>query len=221
MTTTEPTSRPDAQGSGASAGNRCLRRLKRLLRWFEHGAAVVGLLALLLVVTPLTERLYDALDRQSPLAHADYIICLGGESARIIEAARLLSEGFADRLIVSNHGIFAKAMRQTAIEWGADPQRILVDDRSFKTSDHPRAILEGLGVDPVNDQFIIVTSFTHLARSKACFEKAGYRHLIMREPRWERQARTTDRDWKWRFRVLPDLIYEIAAWAEYAVRGAV
>jgi uncharacterized SAM-binding protein YcdF (DUF218 family) len=173
-----------------------------------------------LVFTPATQWLYDALDRQTPLAKAKYIVCLGGDPARVIEGCRLLSEGYGEKLILSNHDEFADQMLVLARDWGAPVDRILVDRKSWVTLDHPASIRE-LGVNPVADACIIVTSYTHLARSQACFTRAGYRHLIMREPRWERQFRPRGGGWKHRFRILPGVLYEYAAWVEYYLRGAV
>lgn len=198
------------------------RRGRLVIRWIEHllAATTVGLV--LAVVTPVTMWVYDAMDCQDQLAPVRYIICLGGDPSRVIEAARLLKEGHADKLIVSNHDRASARMRDLAIEWGAPAESVLVDNRSFKTLDHPEAIRQAVGLDPANDVCIIVTSYTHMARSKACFERAGYRHILMREPRWERQFRTAQGlGWKGRFLVLPKLVYEGAAWVEYWVRGAV
>ncbi|HKQ46831.1 MAG TPA: YdcF family protein [Phycisphaerae bacterium] len=197
-----------------------VRPRRRWLRWIEHALALIGGGLLLMVFTPATQWLYDALDRQTALAKSKYVICLGGDPARVIEACRLLNEGYGENLILSNHGENTDRMRDLALEWGAPADRILLDHRSQKTSDHAPAIRDGLHVDPANDLCIVVTSYTHLARSKACFEKAGYRHLILREPRWERQFRAAG-GWKYRFRVLPTVVYEYAAWLEYYVRGAV
>lgn len=198
------------------------RRRRSLIRGLEHLFAAMALLVVVLIATPATRVLFDALGSEDPLEKADYIVCLGGDAARVIESARLLSDGYAPRLIVSNHGEYAAQMRDMAVEWGADPERVLVDDRAYKTRDHPYTIAKSLGVSAADNRFIIVTSATHLNRSRACFEKAGYRHLILREPRWERDARSrSSRDWKWRFRKLPDVVYECAAWVEYYIRGAV
>jgi uncharacterized SAM-binding protein YcdF (DUF218 family) len=195
--------------------------ISRIARGGELFFAWSGFIALLLVATPLTNWLFDVLACESKLTPAKYIICPGGDAARIIESARLLSEGYGEYLIVSNHGPFTKAMRDLAVEWGADPARILMDNDSVKTRHHARSIIEHLGVDPARDSCIVVTSYTHMARCKACFEKAGFKHLMMREPRWERSTRPIERNWKWRFKALPELIYEYAAWGEYWVRGEV
>lgn len=181
---------------------------------------MVGLV--LAVVTPVTTWVYNTMDCQDQLAPARYIICLGGNPSRVIEAARLLKEGHADKLIVSNNDRGSARMRDLAIAWGAPPESVLVDNLSFKTLDHPEAIRQAVGLDPANDVCIIVTSYTHMARSRACFERAGYRHILMREPRWERQFRPArGLGWKGRFLVLPKLVYEGAAWVEYWVRGVV
>jgi uncharacterized SAM-binding protein YcdF (DUF218 family) len=193
---------------------------RRTIRWIERVLAVIGSLLLILVFTPVTQWLYDALDRQTPLAKAKYIVCLGGDPARVIEGCRLLSEGYGEKLILSNHDEFADQMLLLARDWGAPVDRILVDRKSWVTLDHPASIRE-LGVNPAADACIVVTSYAHLARSQACFARAGYRHLIMREPRWERQFRPTGGGWKHRFRILPGVLYEYAAWAEYYLRGAV
>ncbi len=192
----------------------------RWLRRIEFALAMIGGALLLMVFTPITQWLYDALDRESPLVQSKYIICLGGDPARVIEGCRLLSEGYGEKLILSNHDQYADQMRDLAVEWGAPADKILLDHHSRTTLDHPRSIRESLTIDPQNDTCIVVTSYAHLARSKACFEKAGYRHLVMREPRWERQFRS-GHGWKYRFRILPSVVYEYAAWAEYYLRGAV
>lgn len=194
---------------------------RRVRRTCINMLALASLGVILLIVTPLTTVLFDALGSEDPLEQADYIVCLGGDNARIIESTRLLKEGYAGKLIVTSHGTHAAEMRDLAIEWGADPSAIVVDSNAVKTRNHPTSIKENLGVNPETARLILVTNFTHLGRSRACFEKAGYRHLIMREPRWERTGRPKVRDWKWRFRVLPDVIYEYTAWLEYWIRGVV
>ncbi len=209
------------ENAGIEATLERPRKRRSILQIVEHFLASGTILAILLIATPLTNRLFDALGGESPLEKADYIVCLGGDSSRVVEAARLLSEGYAPQLIVSNHGPFAAYMRDLAVEWGADPAKVLVDDGAIKTRDHPHSIVRNIGLNPEQDRIILVTSYTHLGRSRACFEKAGYRHLILREPRWEKAARARDRDWKWRFRKLPDVIYEYAAWVEYYIRGVV
>ncbi|HVP12645.1 MAG TPA: YdcF family protein [Phycisphaerae bacterium] len=191
----------------------------RFLRWIEHLLAAVSALLLLMLVSPIPDWLFVRLDRQSDLRPAKYIICLGGPPSRVIEGARLLSEGYAESMIVSNNEVAAPMMRSLAIDWGAPPERVLVDPHAYKTLDHPGSVQRSCGVDPARDVCIIVTSYIHMARSKACFEKAGYKHIIMREPRWEREFRPPP-GIKTNYWLVPELIYEYAALAEYWLRGA-
>lgn len=190
------------------------------------GRILLGLAAtgVVTVVTPAGRWLYLSFDCQTDLRRADYIICLGGDPVRVLEATRLLEEGRAETLIVSDFGVTARLMRDAAVEWGAPAERVLVDDQSRRTADHAESIARNLGVDPEDDVCIIVTSYLHLPRAAACFEKAGYRHIIPRELRWERAARQQP-GWQFgvkaRFRYSTHLIYEYAAWVEYWVRGYV
>lgn len=194
----------------------------RCLRWTVRALALVMGLHLLLVVTPLTAWWFAAMDAQDELQPAEYIVCLGGDPQRVLEATRLLEEGHAQRLVVSNHGPAANMMRDLAIEWGAPPGRVIVDAESRTTRDHPSSVGRAAGIDPDRDTCIIVTSYAHMARSRACFEKAGYRRLIMREPRWERRFRDPQGlNFSERVKRLPVLVYEGAAWVEYWLLGAV
>ena len=196
--------------------------VRRALRWGEHCLAALVLLVFVVVLTPVGSWLYGNFDCQNPLRPAKYIICLGGDGQRVLEAARLLRDGYGEKLIVSNHGPAAGKMRDLAVDWGAPADRIIVDDRSPKTRCHPYTACRAGDIDPANDVCIVVTSYHHMKRSRACFKKAGYRHLIMREPRWERDARNVDRmGFVGRVKVLPNLLYEGAAWVEYWIRGVI
>ncbi|HWL94744.1 MAG TPA: YdcF family protein [Phycisphaerae bacterium] len=183
---------------------------------------VLIILFALFIITPVSAWVYGWFDCHDELVRAKYIICLGGNANRIIESARLLQEGWAEKLIVTNHGRFADDMRDVAVEWGADPSKILIDRASHTTCDHPAAVRAAAGLDPATDVCIIVTNYTHMQRAKACFERAGYRHLILREPRWERRFRAPEEStWKARFLIFPQMLYEAAAWTEYRLRGVV
>lgn len=193
-------------------------RLCSFLRWAEHGFAAICLVAILLTFTPIPRWLMLNLDRQNPLANADYIICLGGDPARVLEATRLLREGYAPALIVSNYGEGADEMKTLAIDWGAPAERIKIDHASKRTVDHPGAIARNCGVDPGVDRCIVVTSLSHMARSKAVFEKAGYQHILMREPRWEREFRRL-RGWRSNVMIAAELLYEYTARLQYWAMG--
>lgn len=200
------------------------RRPRRLLRLAEHCLASVVILGLIIFVSPIPRWVYSKFDCPDEMRPAKYVICLGGGYARVIEGSRLVSEGHGETLVVSNLGSAADKMRDVAIEWGAPPDRILIDRESSRTADHPDAIARNAGVNPENDVCIIVTSYTHLRRAKAVFEKAGYRHIIMREVRWDRQVRL-EQDENFglgrRLALAPQMVYACAAWVEYWVMGYV
>jgi hypothetical protein len=205
------------QGFAAGKPPRRLRR-RRVLNWGVRLLAALGLFFAVLLFTPLLDVTYLKFDRQGELEKSDYILVLGGEPYRVLEAAELWKEGYAPTVVVSNHDEAAEEMRQLAIHWGVPPDRIVVDRLSWTTADHPRGIRQATALDPATARCIVVTNFMHMARSQAVFEKAGYRRLIFREPRWTRVKRAPQAI-KSRLRVLPEVIYECAAWVEYWARG--
>jgi|GEM_PF-886188 len=198
-------------------------RFPTLARWLRRGLGLFGLivvLALMVVLSPVTDRVYFGMDCQDDLERADWIICLGGDGGRVLEAARLLQDGYAPKLIVTNRGTAANIMAQQAIEWGADPQRVLIEDQSARTVDHPDLVAELAGIERGRDTCIIVTSYTHMKRARRIFADAGYQHLIMREMRWQRVARGTGKlSWRQRLLVAPRLCYEAAGWCRYLLFG--
>lgn len=196
--------------------------VRRWLRRAERCLAALAILVILWLVTPFQEWIYRSMDRQGELRHAKYLLCLGGSDSRIVECAKLMAEGWADTMIVMNHGVYSQYMKNVTLGWGVPEDRILVDSQSVTTRDHPRgAIL--LGVDPVKDTCIIVTNYTHMARSKAMFEHAGFKHLILREPRWERAPRESGVytfGWRAKIDTLGALLYEGGAWLKAKWQGA-
>ncbi|QOJ02815.1 MAG: YdcF family protein [Planctomycetia bacterium] len=208
-----------SQGMGQAKGKSPRRsRRRRVLYWGVRLLAALGFFFAVLLFTPLLDVTYLKFDRQGELDKSDYILVLGGDPYRVLEAAELWKEGYAPTVVVSNHDEAAEEMRQLAIHWGVPPERIVVDRLSWTTADHPRGIQQATTLDPATARCIVVTNFMHMARSLAVFEKAGYRRLIFREPRWTR-VRRAPQAVKTRLRVLPEVIYECAAWVEYWARG--
>ena len=205
-----------------ASGLRRFRRIRRIARGFVYLSGVCAILYAACILMPISGSIYLAMDAQDELTTGDFIICLGGDSGRVLEASKLLQEGFAPTLIVTNHGEAAHLMRDQAAEWGAPLERVLVDDTSTRTKDHPDAVATLASIDRSNDTCIIVTSFTHMRRARAVFEKAGYRKIVMQEPRWERQARNWEgMSWRGRFLIFPKLVYEGAGWILYWFGGYV
>ncbi len=217
-TMTDDKTTPDRSDSGTKSETGKRPRLRAVLRWAEHSFALICLLGIALMFTPIPRWLFFNLDRQQPLAEADFIICLGGDPERVLEATKLLQEGYASILIVSNSGETADQMKELAVDWGAPPGRVRVDHESKRTVDHPTAVARNCGVDPRSDHCIIVTSMTHMARSEAVFQKAGYRHIVLREPRWERDFRVM-KGWRSNVMSAAEILYEYTARLQYRLLG--
>jgi uncharacterized SAM-binding protein YcdF (DUF218 family) len=99
-----------------------------------------------------------------------------GSLARIVEGVRLHRRLQGSRLVVSGGRVFgsgsdAEAMRDLAIELGVDPSAIITDAESLDTESQAanlRALVGG-------EEFLLVTSASHMRRSLALFEKVGTR----------------------------------------------
>ncbi len=180
--------------------------------------AAGAILQMVILFSPIPRWLYAKMDVQDSLRRADYIVCLGGDPTRVFEAVRLLDEGYGEKIIVSNNPVASRMMRDLAVRWGAPPDKVLVDPGSWRTADHPGSIQRSCGVDPRHDTCIIVTSYVHMVRARACFTQAGYQHVIMRELRWEREFRDP-RTWRSNFWIMPELLYEGAGLVTYALCG--
>lgn len=97
--------------------------------------------------------------------------------ARLVEGVRLHRVLPGSRLVVSGGRVFgsgsdAEAMRDLAVELGVEPASIVADAVSPDTESQAanlRALVGG------EEEFLLVTSASHMPRSLALFEKAGTR----------------------------------------------
>jgi len=187
-------------------------------------AALAGaaLLAAVLIFTPLTDRLYLALDVTSPPTPSDVIVCLGGNPARLLWAVDAYRRGFASRIIVSNRPGAAQWMRDKLLQCGIPRGDIIVDDQAAVTADHPRTIASLAGIDPARTRLLIVTDHEHSRRVAACFRKAGYRHLSIVGAGFRlRQDGPFQMRCRWRLLALPQILYEYAALVQYWLQGRI
>lgn len=205
----QPEARPPRRGA------RTCRRLLRCGQWLVN----LGVLAaLLLVFTPLGTWFGRGLLAVDPLEKSDYIVVLSGNFKRMIEGARLYREGWAGKVIISSSRKRAQQYADLAVLCGVPREAILLDGEATRTADHPRTVADLPGVDPANDRFILVTSWMHTSRARACFAHAGYRNIRMRAPIWEMETPPRESSIS-RAHVLPLKLYEMAAWAYYKLRG--
>ncbi len=196
--------------------------LRRLYRWTRNLLALGMLIYLLLIFTPITERLYLWLAVTSPAVKADAIICLGGNNTvREVRAIQLYLDGYAPKVIVSSLPGNAQGMRDLMAELGVPRSALLLDDTSRVTADHPAAIARLPGVDPASQRFVLVTDHSHSRRVQAVFRKAGYAHFVIYggRPAEKELPKTATELMKWRFANLPRVVYEYAGLAQYWLQG--
>ena len=107
---------------------------------------------------------------ERPLAKADAILVLGGESeARPIAGARLYQQGIAPLLFVIGEGDHAESIR-VLLERGVPAERIKVEPKSSSTLENAlfsRPLLEAAGVQ----RALIVTSNFHTRRVLSTFQQ--------------------------------------------------
>jgi uncharacterized SAM-binding protein YcdF (DUF218 family) len=94
--------------------------------------------------------------------------------ARLVEGVRLHRALPGSRLVVSGGPVFgsgsdAEAMRDLAVELGVEPSSIVTEAESPDTES------QAVNLRPVvgEEEFLLVTSASHMPRSLALFEKAG------------------------------------------------
>jgi uncharacterized SAM-binding protein YcdF (DUF218 family) len=209
----------NASRSPANGRRRRLpRKVLRCVQWIVNAAVLVVAIMALTPAGDLPERWLIVTD---PLAKADCIIVLGGGGERAVEAAQLYREGWARRVIFSSAGPDADWLAGIARSCGLPEEAVVLDPGATRTADHPRSIAALGEFDRQTHSFIIVTSPFHSSRAKACFEKAGYRHIRVRTPRWTTRGDFDRgyRDWATRMRNLPLEFREAAAWVYYGLRG--
>jgi len=209
--------------ASASAPRRGLRGcVGRVYTRTRAVLAGVTLLLVILVGTPVTDRLYEALDVTGPPQDADVIVCLGGNPARLLWAVDAYRRGFAPKIIVSNLPGAAPWMRDKLVQCGIPRDRIVVDDEAAVTADHPATIAALPGIDPERTRLLIVTDHDHSRRVAACFRKGGFRYFsivgagfpLSRQGSFQMRCR-------WRLLALPRIVYEYAALLQYRLQGRI
>lgn len=218
---------PDPQRAGGGDDGpapraKCRRRLPgRALRCLQWTVNLLVLLALVMVFTPAGDWVGQRLIRVDPLSKADYIVVLDGDRERAAEAWRLYRHGWAPKVIVSSKRQGAKSLAELVADLGVPAEAVLIDPNATRTSDHPASVAALSGVDRGRHRFIVVTSLYHTSRSRACFARGGYRHIIMRPPAWRIPSPPPHAwlDWTGRASDCYSKTYEVLAWAYYKAAG--
>lgn len=224
MTMTQTDSRAaDRPGPLGQAAPRWRRIVGWVYRRIRGLLALSMLILIVLVFTPLTGWLQDLLDVTQPPQVADYIVCLGGEDERLIWTAELFKQGYAPKVIVSNIGEPALVMKSRMENMGVPPDRLMVDEKSRTTADHPGCIAALEGIDPTAHRFLIVTNLEHSRRAAACFRKGGYGRfsIFVGRPSTKQEGPLTARNWRARAMIVPTLAYEYTALVKYWLQNKI
>ncbi|NLX20806.1 MAG: YdcF family protein [Phycisphaerae bacterium] len=217
---------PSADNPQPAARAPVRRAPFRMLAWCYCRAralfAVVALLQIILVCTPITDRLYRWLDVTKPPQQADLIVCLGGNEARLLWAVDAYHRGLAPRIVVSNLPGAAQWMRNKLLQCGIPADRVILDDASGTTAEHPPNVARLPGLDPARHRFLLVTDHDHSRRALACFRKAGFTHVSVYGSGFPmRDDGPFHMRCRWRILVLPRLLYEYAALVQYRWQGRI
>ncbi len=211
--------------SVAAPATRPASRIRRFFRRVSRGIiltlALGMLLQIVLVTTPLTDKLYFGLVVSSEPVPADVIVVLGGRHERLIWAATAFHRKLAPRVIVSNAPGAAQEMKKLLVNCGVPEKSILLDTKSHTTAEHPAGVASVPGIDPVHQRFLIVTDHEHSRRVAACFRKAGYQHFTIYGGPLPLRDEETGSHWKWRILFLPRIAYEYAALVQYWAQGKI
>ncbi len=195
-----------------------LRKLFWCVQWFIN-LCVLGII--LIIFTPAGKWAEDKMVSVDKLGKADYIVVLGGDIERTIEAARLYSLGWAPKVIVTSTGSNADDMAALAVEFGVKKEDIIVEPNSKRTANHPEAVAKLPGVDKKKQRFIILTSYLHSGRARRCFENDGYRKIMVVTPAWRYGGKMgLEKDgWYHRLRNIPAMARETVGWGLYKTMG--
>lgn len=200
-----------------------LRRL--IVRGYRLARALLAtgmLLLIVLVVTPIPDRIFQWLSVSEPPVKADAIVCLGGRYERLVWTADLFNRGFAPRVIVSNAPGASQYMKKLLTRCGVPAQNIIVDANSYTTADHPAAVGALPGIDPKVQRVLIVTDHEHSRRVAGCFRRGGYSHFSIHSgPNPFRDTQESPNRWRRRIIYLPRIAYECAGLLQYWVQGKI
>lgn len=182
---------------------------------------LIAAICLVFVFTPAGDWLGDALIDVDQLSKADYIVVLGGNYERGVEAASLYRDRWAPKVIVTSSKQGVGGLVDLVKAYGVPDDDILIDGQATRTLDHPETVAALPGVDKKTDKFIVLTSSYHTSRSRACFKRYGYEHVCMQSPGWRARGRYTGvtSHWTQRAETLTTKLYEVLAWTMYRLRG--
>lgn len=200
----------------------------RLFQIVKNALAAVGLLFVLVTVTPLDAWILHGLCPQWNDPHGEVLIVLGADSLpdmiglstywRCVYAVRVWRQGGFQRIVVSGGGppggaAIADQMRNFVVSQGVPADRIMVERESRDT--HENALFTTKLLVGTPGRKVLLTSDFHTFRASRAFRKAGLNVQTRPIPD---VAKLVDR-WLYRWNLFVDLTTETVKAAYYFARG--
>lgn len=208
--------------------------VKKIGRWIKNLFAVIGLLTVIVVTTPIAEYLAQPLRLDARLQPAQAIVVLGGGASkdglpsisslvRAVYGFSLFRAKYAPRILLAGGrvrpgtGYEAAAMKKLLQDIGASPEVLETEDRSTRTYTNAKEsarILHTKGATRI----LLVTHPNHMLRAKWTFEKAGF--IVYPAPvPWDRLPVKRIKPNFGRIGLLYNVFYEYGGFALYWWRG--
>ncbi len=191
----------------------------------------LNIIAISLVITPVTNYLYAVLEVGPEIRKADSIILLsdgiytdkiyaGNNYQRMLRAYRLYKQGFADKIIICGGVVieeipsFAEIMKDFLVEIGMDEKFIITENRSLNTYEnikYAKPILKELNIK----NSLLVTSSYHMYRSLAICKKLNVGVYAAPVPCYEKNLHHAT----YRARFILEVLREYGAIIYFKLRG--
>ena len=195
------------------------KRFRWIRRAYRVGAGLSFLAVLFCAVmmfTPVGVWIARDLVVTSEPYPADAIVVLGGSMDRVAWGAQLYHQGHAPLVVVTANGEYVDEMANVLRAAGVPEAAIRIERNSYTTADHPQAVADLLGIAK-DRPLLIVTSWSHSARSQACFDKSGFTQARVVIPDW--QSLPGEHRNTLGFSGGLKTIYELLGWCKYKLCG--
>jgi uncharacterized SAM-binding protein YcdF (DUF218 family) len=194
-----------------------------LLKWFWRFAAALGLLVVLVTLTPVLRYWVTSLSTGWGNGRGNTLIVLGqdvtapdmlglGSYWRTFYAVLVWRENHFRRIVVTGKGA-APLMRDLMVNQGVPPAIITVEDAAISTRDN--ALFVGRILAGGDGPYVLLTSDYHMGRALRTFRKAGVAASPLPFP--DANKRLNDITQRWN--VFLELADETTKVAYYRIRG--
>jgi uncharacterized SAM-binding protein YcdF (DUF218 family) len=196
----------------------------RLMRWVVRGCSGLGVLLLLITLSPLVPWWSKAMAGNWSTPKGEILIVPGGallpdqilaESSywRAVYAVRVYRQDHPRQILFSGGFQLAEAMRDFAASSGVPPEVLRTENGSRTTRENALYAKELVGAQPGTK--VLLTSDYHMYRARRTFEKLG----IPVQPYPVPDALKRSASWKGRWPAFLDLSLETVKIGYYRVRG--